>query len=425
MKKRVDKVSFDNKKISWKVISFVALILVAVSIYFFVAGNDDPKNLIPSESSLTGKAIYYAPFTTIHLRDGVALDAGYNRFVWTNEVGELPLTEAFSSILDNLIYVYDFNDKTFWFNPKEKFGYLNNHNYYKTKLTNVVKPGHMYMVYMKAKDVLTYNIVKKTTIILPDGTKIVPDDNEVICVNSEEIISRETAKCEDSDGGLNYGVKGNVIGNRLNEETGRESLDDLVVISPTEAKIKFEGHDWRLYNLNQEYEVDGAFKFKITYITFISLNNSNNEIKVVYTSIGDYCVDGAILNEFYCEDDFSDSFSGLSRSNFYTCPNGCSNGACVSSVSNATCTDSDGGLNYGVFGSVNQTYMSKNFYNQDVCVDGFNIKEFYCDPSGNYNDIDYDLEPCPNGCKNGACVQGNATGGGGGGSGNSSTNSTG
>ena len=62
----------------------------------------------------------------------------------------------------------------------------------------------------------------------------------------------------------------------------------------------------------------------------------------------------------------------------------------------ATCTDSDGGLNYYVKGVLS---VGDNTYS-DVCADSNFVKEYFCDNPPSY----YDNYYCPNGCLNGACV---------------------
>ncbi len=66
-----------------------------------------------------------------------------------------------------------------------------------------------------------------------------------------------------------------------------------------------------------------------------------------------------------------------------------------------TCTDSDGGLNYGVKGTLN--FNNREFYT-DFCNERGQLNEMYCvtDNTG-YTSQEYN---CPNGCKDGACING-------------------
>ena len=78
----------------------------------------------------------------------------------------------------------------------------------------------------------------------------------------------------------------------------------------------------------------------------------------------------------------------------YKCPAGCKNGACVT---NQTCTDSDGGLNYYVKGTTQDSTTTKT----DNCWnDNITISEYYCvnDTAKQINDN------WTKGCGNGAFI---------------------
>jgi len=110
------------------------------------------------------------------------------------------------------------------------------------------------------------------------------------------------------------------------------------------------------------------------------------------------------LNEFYCRSD------GEGVEEVYKCPNGCKDGACLNQTQqNATCTDSDGGLDYYVKGNVQ---IGNNIY-EDMCIkdkltdlpDSKDVSEYIC---ANYADgspgsFNTQIYKCPNGCKDGAC----------------------
>ncbi len=155
---------------------------------------------------------------------------------------------------------------------------------------------------------------------------------------SQECNLSSNVTCTDSDGGLNYSVKGDTFG------------------------ISIDGSTW---------------------------NKT------------DYC-DGSLVHEYDC----NGSLSGNGGS--FVCPNGCVDGACVNNASsNVTCTDSDGGLNYGVRG---YTYGSEwanisNVVNSsDFCITSGEkagrLAEYICQ----YNQVGSESFACPNGCVNGSCV---------------------
>ncbi len=173
-------------------------------------------------------------------------------------------------------------------------------------------------------------------------------------------ISTPASTCTDSDGGLNYLVKGNVIVTVSYSNSGGSSLasDECIVGGD---------HDGWLRELTC---------------------NANN----------------------------------ASQMNDYLCPNGCSNGACANTttpVQNATCTDSDGGLNYWVKGNTTFNYLGagpESTYsdrcmivsNADSMISNYScsgsncqVDEYGCNSENNLVVSEY---ACSNGCVNGACV---------------------
>ena len=130
--------------------------------------------------------------------------------------------------------------------------------------------------------------------------------------------------------------------------------------------------------------------------------------------VTDLCSDSNKLVEYFCNSDKTQS------GETYTCPNGCSNGACVSATNTTNqtnqgtwCTDSDGGKNYNVKGNSyygpvgSSTPISAD--NWDFCssVTG-SLAEYFC-VSNVVSGVTYattvsEWYPCPKGCSNGACV---------------------
>ncbi|MBW2978085.1 hypothetical protein KY331_04535 [Candidatus Woesearchaeota archaeon] len=127
----------------------------------------------------------------------------------------------------------------------------------------------------------------------------------------------------------------------------------------------------------------------------------------------DFCEGNGDLIEFMCP---SDKNSGQADFDFYHCPYGCKNGACLEAPEEEiTCTDSDGGKNYFVKGEVTgySNQPPELFTFVDCCVDsedptgkcvsiGDTVVERYCE-DGYWNSFVY--KECPYGCKNGACLE--------------------
>ncbi|MDD5074586.1 MAG: DUF4215 domain-containing protein [Candidatus Peribacteraceae bacterium] len=115
-------------------------------------------------------------------------------------------------------------------------------------------------------------------------------------------------------------------------------------------------------------------------------------------TINDICSDSRTIVEAYC--------NGTTPSYFVTaCPSGqCVGGVCygsASSSSQGTCTDSDGGANYFVWGSAHGEWAGGSQTNVDYCLDGRTIMEAIC--SGERPS--YTSTPCPSfgQCLGGIC----------------------
>jgi len=120
----------------------------------------------------------------------------------------------------------------------------------------------------------------------------------------------------------------------------------------------------------------------------------------------DHCggINSELLEEFYCDE------GNIEVIHAYKCPNGCSDGACISETNETPiCTDSDSGLDYYTKGltewRVNDGSTNKEY---DYCIDNYTLSEGFClsEPDENgksYRRKSYD---CPNGCSDGACIKG-------------------
>ncbi len=145
-----------------------------------------------------------------------------------------------------------------------------------------------------------------------------------------------------------------------------------------------------------------------SYSDWCSTNNGNGG--QVSSCSGPSCT----LIEQYC-----DSTIGGVNYKSYVCPNGCLNGACNANQT-TTCTDSDGGENYYVKGTLTGIYNGAPISLDDFCIDRTNsqngavvgqcsgsncqVGERVCNSS---NPTDYGTKyyTCPNSCTNGACIQ--------------------
>ncbi len=105
------------------------------------------------------------------------------------------------------------------------------------------------------------------------------------------------------------------------------------------------------------------------------------------------------LKEFYCYQDKKNEI-------IETCINGCKNGACLQPPIKINCTDSDGGLNYTILGNTTWIDSSGNKrITYDTCSNNGHLLEAECI---NNRSISYEYT-CPNGCKNGICINANVS----------------
>jgi len=209
--------------------------------------------------------------------------------------------------------------------------------------------------------------------------------------------------CTDSDGGLNYNVKGFV----------KSSNDDLVYEDKcaygqkgnpdtmNDTNILFEAYCFKDINKSsifgygyKDYKCpsgckDGAcLKQNTTCTNECPYNGyttcSGNEALICSYYDSDGCLD--LRSADYCED-------------------GCYNGACIVNQTNTNCIDSDGGINYYKKG--NLTLINKGITSTDWCEDSRFIRELYCGYSRDDNlFLGYESRfNCQYGCKDGACIK--------------------
>ena len=206
------------------------------------------------------------------------------------------------------------------------------------------------------------------------------------CINN-------TTPCTDTDGGLNFYVKGFTNKGTLNYSdycgTGNNLFENYCDASGNLVinylySCPSGCSDGACVNATSPcIDTDGGQNYYVKGIT--SKGNLN---------YSDYCGAGSNLYENYC-----DSSGNIQTNSLYVCPNGCSNGACINATT--PCVDTDGGKNFDVKGTTSKGTLSYT----DYCGSGNNLFENYCDADGNIQ-TNF-LYSCPNGCSDGACI--NAT----------------
>ncbi|MEN9625982.1 MAG: hypothetical protein RL557_310 [archaeon] len=190
------------------------------------------------------------------------------------------------------------------------------------------------------------------------------------------------AKCTDSDNGKNYSIKGKTcLGKRcLEDSCNRNNLTEFFC---GKGIIRNESYD-----CSKEGKIcsDGACVATCT-------DECTTENAKQCSSIG--------VPQICAKD--GDSDSCLEWKNLDNCGAGqnCSAGNCIIYPS---CTDSDGGKNYGVKGNtlVKQNGSVSSGKNAtDYCTDSKVLMEYICENNDALG-VPYN---CPNSCSNGACTQ--------------------
>jgi len=254
----------------------------------------DPEGLAPpKESSTVGQAYYTsAPLTLDQLNNGVSLDSSWNIFIWTDELTEnVPVRDVLDSVSNSYYYIYSYNERKYYFNPNQRYAQYNSHSYYSTKLISELKPSNKYGLYMASAGTLTYatNVTPTTKVILPNGDTVIVE--EPVILYPDGFINRYEQTCEESDGGINYDIKGTVSALRSKMEGGG-------LATQTDSCVMSTG--------GIMYEV----------------NNSDS-----------------MMREYYCDE----TGEAPILQQLHECEHGCEDGECKQNPEIQSCTDSDGG----------------------------------------------------------------------------------
>jgi hypothetical protein len=230
--------------------------------------------------------------------------------------------------------------------------------------------------------------------------------------------------CTDSDGGLDYYVKGFLYDETedvIFSETSQGS--DVRIISETEAELEIEG-EWISVELNGIYDLSIG-KFKV-----VQIDESLEIVTIDYLEIPDGCQGTDTLFERACDTLGNPDYV------YYDCPTGCQDGACIRSFHSADYNqdwkidatefnrvqahwrageyhvDSSGSDGYAPgSGSHDGSFHSAD-YNNDWEIDNsekLRVEVYWKDPLGYViNSEGFDgfaaCSSCSNGCEGGACI---------------------
>jgi hypothetical protein len=239
------------------------------------------------------------------------------------------------------------------------------------------------------------------------------------CSNGACINSTINQSCYDSDRGKNYYLKGTV------SNKGLTATDECAGV-----KIK-EFYCMQNTIKNNEYFILKTSTGK-KELRYISYSSSDNTVTIKDISTGAMMetsvfnnqfelIIGGIIYKFQTVNENGQTNIKPTEETTtipyeeYSCPSGCSNGACINQTNTTACTDTDGGKNYFVKGTVtgkaNWAGGPNSVTVSDCCVkDGTTggeclstsntLNEAYCSDVT----IAWDTHVCPNGCSNGACI---------------------
>ena len=240
-----------------------------------------------------------------------------------------------------------------------------------------------------------------------------PKDTTYTCpINCLNGACTNQPKCIDSDNGINYNVKGILQYNLLSNGAYQYSVTD----SCSGNKNVFERYcdangapkditytcpinclNGACTNQPKCIDSDGGLSYNVKgKLNYNLLSNGSYQ----YT-VWDGCTGVSSVFERYCD------ANGATQSTTYTCPYGCSNGACKQQQV-LGCSDSDGGLDYFTQGTIQYGQIINGNYQysaNDICL-GNTLIESTCNginPQSNYYE-------CSNGCSNGACSPIDSTG---------------
>ncbi len=120
--------------------------------------------------------------------------------------------------------------------------------------------------------------------------------------------------------------------------------------------------------------------------------------------------DGDTLTEWFCPRVLDMNTRNERYSEEYECPHSCEDGACIIDIVSpeeefkwVECSDSDGGKDYFVKGTMAYTYNVTRETIMDTCIDDSLLAEGVC---GDNNEVGIDIHTCPNGCEDGVCISG-------------------
>ncbi|MEK6933907.1 MAG: hypothetical protein AABW75_03460 [Nanoarchaeota archaeon] len=210
--------------------------------------------------------------------------------------------------------------------------------------------------------------------------------------------------CTDTDGGINYNLKGtakkgnvNYVDKCINAfsvarvyESYCNSSGMIIQTSVATCPNNLCGDGVCAgQQSNSCTDTDGGIN-SIRNGTVYGINSATNEPFSYSDSCTEITYAPTTATEYYCS-------NGNPTSETVTCNYGCKNNACNEFASRINCTDSDGGINYNLKGTASTGIT----LGSDFCVSASTLKEAYCFNQTTIKGIDYN---CSVSCSSGACI---------------------
>jgi len=218
-------------------------------------------------------------------------------------------------------------------------------------------------------------------------------------------LSYQYSLCNDTDGGQNYSVKGNII--RLGEIAWPDTC-----LNPSQLQ---EGYcevnarmGWKVVTYDCPY---GCYKGACqpplnakVYISTTTTSSTTTSLRSTSTTIWWYTSTSTLPSQKTTTTmAATTTLQGSAASQASITPQ------IVELAANIRCIDSDGGINYGLKGFIlkNTTMTSTQIW-YDTCLNPSQLQEGYCDKSRKTGERVL-IYSCPLGCYLGACKQGPST----------------
>jgi len=348
MKKKRMKI---NKKIVYS--GIISLIIIINFFNFFLI----IKNSKNSPDYLTGNAIYNSPLTIEQLKNGIKLNKGTNNFYWTKELEQnLVIDEALSSILNNINYIYNYNERKWWFNPSGNFARYLTNPLYKDKLFSEMKPGYKYFLNMKNEDVLNFEIASckdsdngidyTNQGVVTRGSESFTDG----CLNSKTVIENycNNNEIENLDYNCNVGElckDGKCVASKLADSNKINSCERIFDIIPSGSSLSIKDVNINVLTTNEDnFQFSAEIKvndnnYNLNYLNnYVEININNIRYTVILITVLD---SSAVIYVGICE-------------------------------TVKMCSDSDNGKNYYIKGTLSTASEKK----EDVCLDNKLLSEY-------------------------------------------------